>query len=124
MSDVAEPEVRVIDFEQFWRWIQGHPNCILRVANATMILFDDSEYHWHFGVESETTYFVQVIHGKRYVGELVINPTEVAFVHIQVGEQDEFAFDLLDQQHQFLSQFVMSHDYEDEQPVPPGRLTH
>ena len=65
-DDVQNTAFDSLPFEQFWAWVQSHPNCILRVANASMVLFDDDDYHWHFGVETETVCFVQVIRGKRY----------------------------------------------------------
>ncbi len=123
---VTDAAMDTISFEQFWSWVQGHPNCILRVANATMVLFDDDDYHWHFGVESDTVYFVQVIRGKRYVGELVINPVEVAEVRAQANDENEVLFDVTDEAGRFLCQFVLSHGYDDEDGVtqPPGRVTH
>jgi hypothetical protein len=124
-DDVAETPVETISFDQFWPWVQSHPNCILRVANDTMVLFDDDDFHWHFGIESDTVYFVQAIRGKRYVGELVINPSEVSEVRAQANDQNEVLFDILDESSQFLCQFVLSHGFEDEDgSQPAGRLTH
>ena len=126
-KNVADSPLDTLSFEQFWPWVQSHPNCILRVASASMVLFDDDDYHWHFGVESDTVYFVQVIRGKRYVGELVINPAEVSEVRAQANDQNEVLFDILDESHQFMCQFVLSHGFEDDEDdssQPVGRLTH
>ncbi|MFC1609774.1 hypothetical protein ACFL6C_02340 [Myxococcota bacterium] len=123
-EDLVRTALPTLTFDEFWGWLQGHPNCILRAGTATTVIFDDDDFHWHFGMDQEGVCLIQVIRGKRFVGEMVLNPPEVAFVECRQGEQDEFLFDLLDEHHRLVCQLVLSHGYDDSGPPTTGRLTH
>ncbi len=116
-----------LPFDRFWAWLQVHPNCILRAGTPEAVLFDDEDLHWHFGTE-EGSLLVQLIRGKRIEGELMVQPTEVAYVQAQPGETDgEFLFELVSEAENVrLSAyfFVLSHGYDEEEPITPGRWTH
>lgn len=108
-----------MDFEHFWTWLQLHPNCILRVATSDIVLYDDEDFHWHFAVESDEVMLLQVIRGKRYVGELALRPAEVALVQCQPGEMpDEYSCDMLDVESHLICQVVMSHGPNEGEPPP------
>lgn len=116
---------RSLTFDEFWPWVQSHPNCILRVATPDVALFDDEDFHWHFGVESDDSYLVQVIRGKRFVGELIVRPSEVVVVRMSASDNgEEHYFDLMDDTNRLLLQLTMSHGYDEIDPSGPGRLAH
>ncbi|OGQ92121.1 MAG: hypothetical protein A2289_04995 [Deltaproteobacteria bacterium RIFOXYA12_FULL_58_15] len=124
LEDVETP-TKVIPFDRFWNWVQDHPNCILRVASPNMVLYDDDDYHWYFGADEENACFVQVLRGKRYVGELVLDPTQVGSVTSEPAGDEEFVFDLLDSERHFICQFVLSHAFEESDPaLPARRMSH
>jgi len=69
---------------------------------------------------------VQLMRGKRLVGELFIEPELVTSVRITPGEKDEVIFDLMSEaegQEQVLYYFVMAHGY-DMQDAPVGGDRH
>ena len=63
-----------LPFETFWSWLMGHPNCILRVGTPEVVLYDDEHLHWHFATYEESTLVVQLLYGKRAMGEVFIDP--------------------------------------------------
>ena len=47
-------DLTILSFDEFWEWLMGHPNCILRAGTPDTILFDDEDFYWHLartGVE-------------------------------------------------------------------------
>ena len=47
-------DLTTLSFDEFWEWLMGHPNCILRAGTPGTILFDDEDFYWHLagtGVE-------------------------------------------------------------------------
>ncbi|MBI4508468.1 MAG: hypothetical protein HY698_02450 [Deltaproteobacteria bacterium] len=122
-----------IPFDKFWGWVQAHPNCILRAGTPETILFDDDDLHWHFAAEDEETFLVQLIRGKKLLGELVLVPAEIAYVNAEPavgdgdGEDEEHLFELIteNQSKRIASyHFVLSHGYDHEETVVRGRWTH
>lgn len=109
---------QTLTFEQFWRWFQRHPNCLLRAGTTDTVIYDFNDYHWYPGVESDGNVFVQMLRGKQLIAEIVVNPAEVAFVRAQAGDREgEFVFDLCDDTERVLYYFVLSHGYDDEEGV-------
>jgi hypothetical protein len=108
-----------LSFEPFWSWLAGHPNCILRAGTPEAVLYDDDDLHWHFANEGPGVHLVQVLRGKRLVGELVVEPEGVSYVQGSAGEEEgEFVFELIaeNESEQVASWFfVLSHGYEAEQ---------
>jgi len=148
-EESTSPALRTLSFDEFWSWAQLHLNCVLRAGSADVVIFDDEDLHWHFGMEDADTYLVQVIRGKRMLAELAMHPGEIAFVQGQAtrsgpssagprasSEQlppEEVVFDLIGTAGgEPLYQFVMAHDYEDpntqrdlgEESGGPIRWTH
>lgn len=85
-----------LPFDTFWEWITGHPNCIVRAGTPEAVVYDDEDLHWIFAAEGESTLLVQVLRGKRLVGELFIEPEPVSYVQALPQEnEDEHVFELV-----------------------------
>ena len=115
-----------IPFDTFWNWIMAHPNCILRGGTPETILYDDEDLHWHFAVEGPRTLLVQLIRGKRLLGELLVDPELVSYVQASAGEHEgEYVFELISETEtdRFAAYFfVLAHGFEDEQEFTPARV--
>jgi len=116
-----------IAFEGFWTWLQAHPNCIIRAGTPEAILYDDEDLHWHFSTEATGTLVVQVMRGKKLVGEIFVVPNEVTYVQGLAGEEDEYVFELISETEtdRVVSCYVvLSHDYDAQEALTPGRAVH
>ncbi len=117
-----------LPFETFWNWVVTHPNCILRAGTPEAVLYDDDDLHWHFASEGETTLLVQVLRGKRLIGELLMEPEPVTYVQgVQGQREGEHVFELIvesEKDRVVAYFFVLAHGYEDEaeQSFSPGRV--
>jgi hypothetical protein len=115
-----------IAFEPFWGWLSGHPNCILRAGTPDAVIYDDEDLHWHFASEDAGTMLVQILRGKRLLGELLVEGEQVAYVQASTGDEEgEFVFELIveNENDQIASWFfVLSHGYEAEGSFTPGRV--
>jgi hypothetical protein len=113
-----------ISFERFWSWLLRHPNCIYRAGTADAALFDDEDHHWHFAAEGPNCY-VQVMRGKRLVGEMVLEPERVSYVQALGEEREgEYAFELIaenESERYAVYYFVLSHGYDEAEPSAGGR---
>jgi len=101
-----------LPFDAFWSWLQAHPNCIIRAGTPEAVLYDDDDLHWHFSAEGPDTFLVQLQRGKKLVGEMMVVPTDVAFVQGVSAEEDEYVFELISQTQAdrvALYHFVLSH---------------
>ena len=126
-------ETPTLSFDEFWDWIVRHPNCILRAGTQDAVLYDDEDYHWHFAIEGPDTPLVQVIRGKRLLGELLIARDRIAFVQGAPGDvEGEHVFDLVvetEAEHLTAYFFVTSHAYESAAgsgsiDMTPGHSVH
>lgn len=110
-----------LSFESFWNWLVTHPNCILRAGTPDAVLYDDEDLHWHFAAEAGGTLVIQVLRGKRFVGELLVDPEPVTYVQaVPSDREDEFHFELIEESEndRIASYFfVMAHGYEDEEQI-------
>jgi hypothetical protein len=115
-----------LSFEPFWSWLAAHPNCILRAGTPEAVIYDDDDLHWHFGSEGDSTVIVQVLRGKRLVGEILVEPEQVSYVQGVAGEEEgEYVFELIaeNENDQVASWFfVLSHGYEVEATTVHGRV--
>jgi len=117
-----------LSFEPFWNWLVSHPNCILRAGTPDTVIYDDEDLHWHFGAEGDSTMSVQVLRGKRLLGEILVEPEQVSYVQGAAGEDEgEYVFELVTESEsdQVASWFfVLSHGYETEGATTPvhGRV--
>lgn len=121
-------EPLTLPFETFWSWLVTHPNCVLRAGTPEAILYDDEDLHWHFAAESTQTLLIQVIRGKRLMGEILLEPEHVAYVEGAAGErEDEYVFELITESENDRVAayfFVLTHGYDGEQAQPhtPSRV--
>ena len=115
-SDDLTDSTPTLPFDVFWEWLVSHPNCILRAGSRESILYDDDDFHWHFASEGNDSWLVQVIRGKRLIGELLLIREKIAYVQGVLGDQEgEFIFELIsgDESDQGLAYFfVLSHGFE------------
>ncbi|MCP3960183.1 MAG: hypothetical protein GY719_20250 [bacterium] len=117
-----------LPFETFWNWLIAHPNCILRVGTPEAVLYDDDDLHWNFAAEGATTMLVQVLRGKRLMGEMLVEPEPITYVQgVQGQREEEHVFELIsetetDRVSAFF--FVLTHGYEAEAAAEPtpGRV--
>jgi len=115
-----------LSFEDFWSWINAHPNCILRAGTPEAVLYDDEDLHWHFAAEGEDILLVQLIRGKRLLGELYVQPEQISFIQAVAPErEDEHVFELISEagdRPYAAYYFVMTHAYEDEASFTPAKV--
>ena len=117
----------VIPFAKFWKWLQAHPNCILSAGTPEAVLFDCEDFHWHFGEEGDGTLLVQVLRGKELVGEVAIAPRSVTYVQSETRGAEEVLFECIAENEAdrvAVYHFTLSHDYQADEPVKPGRFVH
>jgi len=118
--------VDTLSFDMFWNWLTMHPNCILRAGGGDAVLYDDESYHWHFSSDNEGTLLIQVVRGKRMVGELFLEPERVAYVQAVPSDvEGEFTFELMtetDGERYASYFFVMAHGYEEADSVDSPRV--
>ena len=69
-----------LTFDAFWRWVQEHRNCIVRIGAGEAAVMDNELLHWEFFTEDEGRVVCHALMGKSLVGEIVIDRTEVAVV--------------------------------------------
>jgi hypothetical protein len=105
-----------ISFEKFWQWLGGHVNCILRAGTPEAVLFDHEDFHWTIASEDDQTLIIQLARGKELVGEMVVFPSEIAYVQMEPTEQDgEWVFECVvegENAREVAYHFVMAHEYE------------
>ena len=115
-----------LPFPQFWDWLMAHPNCILRAGTPEAVLYDDDDLHWHFAREGATAFLVQVVRGKRLVGELILEPEHITYVEGVPSEHpEEFVFELVQEtadERVPAYFFVLVHPYEQEGEHSPARV--
>ncbi len=115
-----------LPFEAFWNWVVTHPNCILRAGTPEAVLYDDEDLHWHFAAEGGSTLLVQVLRGKRLMGELLVDSEQTTYVQAVQGQHDdEHLFELITETEKDRIVgcfFVLTHGYEDESTISPGRV--
>ena len=73
-------DLTTLSFDEFWEWLMGHPNCILRAGTPDTILFDDEDFYWHLAGTGVEPRVVQVVRGKRLIGELLLEPGRITCV--------------------------------------------
>ncbi len=115
-----------LSFEEFWPWMANHHNCIVRAGTSECMLYDDEDLHWHFAGGDEGQWFVQLVRGKRLMGELMVDPERVTYVQEVPGEhEDEHLFELIwEGKNERLPSyfFVMAHSYEEEPAMTSSRV--
>lgn len=69
-----------LTFDAFWRWLQEHRNCLMRVGSSDLVLMDHELVHWDFFEEDDGRAVVQAILGKALLGEVLIERADILFV--------------------------------------------
>jgi hypothetical protein len=119
---------RTLSFAEFWSWLLGHPDCILRAGTPEAILYDDEELHWSFTEEEPRTVVAQLLRGKLLVGELLIAPDQIAYVQaLTPDREDEFVFELVTEsetENELFPAyfFVLVHGYSGDRDETVGRV--
>jgi len=116
-----------LSFGVFWEWLLTHPNCILRAGTPEAAIFDDDDLHWHFATAvDDGTPVVQVLRGKRLMGELLLVPDQVSYVQGSAADEEgEYLFELISETEaeRFAAYFfVLAHGYEGEGNFTPSRV--
>jgi hypothetical protein len=79
-------------------------------------------------VEDDTTYVIQLARGKELVGELLVFPTEIAYVQVEPSEHEgEFLFECVTETadaREVAYHFVLAHEYDDAAHVKSEKWTH
>jgi hypothetical protein len=117
-----------LQFDKFWRWMQGHQNCILRAGTPETVLFDHEDFHWTLMSEDDNTCVIQVARGKELVGELIMFASEIAYVQAEPSEHEgEYLFECMTETadaREAAYHFVLAHEYDDGGHSKQDRWTH
>ncbi len=118
-----------VPFDQFWRWLKHHANCILRAGTPELWLYDQEAFHWHLEEDAERNPVIQVYLGKNLIAELLLEVREVLFVQAtpdtEGGEPGQFLFELVGgprEEPSAVYHFLLAHGFEEEQKH--GALKH
>ena len=115
-------EPTTLSFDDFWQWLLEHHNCILRAGTPETILYDEEEFHWNLTGNGAGNRVVQVVWGKRLLGELVVEPDRVTCVVGVPGEHEgEGVFELVSDTPQGRATiyfFILAHGYEENEETP------
>lgn len=120
-----------LTFDVFWRWLQEHRNCLLRVGNTDVVLMDHELAHWDFFDEDDGRAVVQCIFGKALVGEVLIERSEVLFVQaspdLESPNSSAWNFECIGgnkEENYPLFSFLLSHGMEGAQGAGHTVLKH
>lgn len=117
-----------LTFEKFWQWLGGHANCILRAGTPEAVLLDHEDFHWTLVTEADGTLVVQLSRAKELVGEVVVFPSEIAYVQAEAGEAEgEWLFECVvenEKAREVAYHFVMAHEYDDGEHRREEKWTH
>lgn len=116
-----------LPFDAFWAWLQQHPSCILRVSTPEAVLYDDDSFHWFIGPD-QSELVIQLIRGKRLVGEILLDPDRIAYVQ-DIGEerQGEHGFEAISESptdRVACYSFVLAHGLDLETEGAHGPAVH
>jgi hypothetical protein len=119
-------ERTTMPFDTFWTWLTQHPDCIVRAGTPEAVLFDDDDLHWLFSRDEEGPLVVQLVRGKRLIGELLLETQQVAYVEVGLGENpDEHVFELVaeTERERFVPYFfVLAHGFDEGESDSSRRI--
>lgn len=81
-----------LSFNQFWKWLKGHPSCLLRAGTTDAVLYDHDMVHWYLYEDEDRNPVVQQIMGKTMLGELILDVRDLLYVQVTVerhGDDEE-----------------------------------
>lgn len=117
-----------LTFEKFWQWLGGHANCILRAGTPEAVLLDHEDFHWSLITEPDGALVVQLSRAKELVGEIIVFPSEIAYVQQEAGEvEGEYLFECVvenEKAREVAYHFVMAHEYDDASHRREEKWTH
>jgi len=117
-----------LTFERFWQWLSGHANCIVRAGTAEVVLLDHDDFHWSLLTEDDHTRVVQLARAKDLVGELLVFPSEIAYVQVEQTEAEgEWLFECVvenEKAREVAYHFVMAHEYDEGEHRREEKWTH
>lgn len=115
-----------LTFDVFWQWLAAHANCILRGGTLDSALYDDEDLHWHFAQERDGLMVVQLVRGKRLIGELFLDSERIDYVQSMPSQTEgEYMFELISEEEAnrvMLYFFVLAHAYEEEPGAGTGSV--
>ncbi len=108
-------------FEQFFKWLLGHRNCLTRIEAGPVTLADNELLHWDMFDEGEAS-VIQLIQGKTLVAEIMIERGEVQFVQaspdLEEPNSGQWVFECIGgtpEQTFPMFAFIMTHGIEQSQ---------
>jgi hypothetical protein len=117
-----------LTFDKFWTWLTGHANCILRAGTPEFVLLDQDDFHWTLLTEDDHTVVVQLARAKDLVGEMLVFPSDVAYVQVEPTENEgEWLFECVvetEKAREPAYHFVMAHEYDDAEHRREEKWTH
>lgn len=122
-----------LSFDEFWGWLVGHLNCIVRAGSREAMFFDHQDFHWHVMMMEEPDvpggllHILQLRRGKELVGDLTILSGEIGMIQCYPGPNDEYVCEALAKSgldEPALYQFVMEHPIEEHEVTSEARWTH
>ena len=128
-TDPRAPELQsaTLPFDEFWNWIFGHPNCILRAGTGQVVVYDAENLHWQFFTE-KGYHYAQLLQGKRLLSEIVIDPETVSYVEVNDGDREEETFFEMiferEDERGTAYFFVLTHGFHEEEDLETGRAVH
>lgn len=127
---VTEQAGTALTLERFWKWLQEHPNCLLRAGTPECFLYDHDALHWTLDEDPDHNLLIQLTLGKQVVGELIVEAQEVLFVQASpdpdAEEPGRFLFELVggSREEPFpLCHFLVAHGL-DAESIHQGALKH
>ncbi len=109
-----------LPFDQFWRWVRQHANCIVRAGTVDTFLYDQDAFHWQLEEDEERSPVVQLVWAKQLVAEMVLDVRDVLYVEAtpdEGGEAGHFLFELVGgskEEPYAVYHFVMAHPFQEE----------
>ena len=115
-SSAASP----LPFDRFWKWLQDHPNCVIRMGGMEAMLFDHEDFHWDFFEDEEEGHAVaQLLKGKHLVAEMLLPRRDIVMVQSSLDldnpQSGHWVFELMGtdaESGQGMYQVVMAHGFE------------
>lgn len=108
-----------LGFDEFWEWMRGHYNCVLRAGTQDVALFDDELLHWRFSRYDADSWLIQVARGKMTVAEMALFPSRVSYVQVTEIGPEEFLYELIYDENgvaEVMYFFALTHDVESDEP--------
>ena len=111
---------QTVEFDEFWTWLQGHFNCVLRAGTHDMAVFDDESLHWRFSGYDAESCLIQVGKGKVVLAEMALYPVRISYVQVTELGPDEFLYEMVYDENgvKEVTYFVvLAHDFDAEDPA-------